>query len=173
MTALILFVCGQSAWAQKEIWGEESFWERTYFGGNFGLSFGSNNFTVEASPEAGYMFTDRLSAGLGLVFQYYKYKLETRNGSDIEFSSKIFGNRAFCRYNITENIFGRAELEFLRAPYWDTDANSKKTGTTVGTFLGGGFFSRGFTLTALYNFSHDYEKSPYAEPFVVRVGYYF
>ncbi len=62
--------------------------DRYYFGGNFGLSFGTIT-NVEISPIFGYYITKRWAVGTGVTYQYYK-----RNDF-IKFKTHIYGGRLF------------------------------------------------------------------------------
>ena len=65
--------------------------EKLFFGGNFGLSFGSYTL-INVSPQAGYRFNKHVAAGAGINFIYT--------------SSKYFGFRE--NYGVAGlNIFGR------------------------------------------------------------------
>src|SRR6185312_7709991 len=55
---------------------------KLFFGGNFGLGFGTNTF-VNVSPQVGYRFNDYLAAGFGVNFNYYSYKYYNYDGSDL------------------------------------------------------------------------------------------
>ncbi len=52
-----------------------TFSQRLVFGGDIGLSFGSITY-IKIAPSVGYRITDRLTAGLGPIYIYEKYKLE-------------------------------------------------------------------------------------------------
>ena len=76
ITVLILIsVFGQkTASAQSKNQREkESFADKLVYGGSFGLQFGSLTL-VDVSPVIGYRITEKLEAGLGFTYKYYKYK---------------------------------------------------------------------------------------------------
>jgi hypothetical protein len=50
-----------------------TFKERLVFGGDIGLSFGTITY-IKLAPVIGYRLTDRLTAGLGPIYIYEKYK---------------------------------------------------------------------------------------------------
>ncbi|HYF30294.1 MAG TPA: hypothetical protein VD993_04190 [Chitinophagaceae bacterium] len=50
--------------------------EKLFFGGNFGLGFGSNQTNINVSPQVGYRFNDYFAAGTGINFIYVSYKYE-------------------------------------------------------------------------------------------------
>ncbi|MEX2592280.1 MAG: hypothetical protein WD426_05865 [Anditalea sp.] len=167
-------VLATEAFAQREIYPEEkpSLKDRMYFGGNFSLQFGSLTF-IDVSPLAGVMLTDKLSTGLGATYQYLKF---ARN------SSSVYGGRVFGRYNITRNIFAHTEIESLNTAYVipgaTPDQDRLVRDWVNGVFVGGGYFTPfgnrgGANITLLYNLTYDNRRSPYNEPYVIRVGFVF
>jgi len=164
------------AFAQREVYLEDKppLKDRMYYGGNFSLQFGSLTF-IDVSPLVGVMLTERLSTGLGATYQYLNF----RHASS---SSSVYGGRIFGRYNITENFFAHAETESLNTAYYvpgATPAQDRMTRDWVtGVFVGGGYFTPfgnrgGANITLLYNLTYDNRRSPYNEPYVIRVGFVF
>lgn len=173
---LILFLNANAALAQREIYLEDDppLKDRMYYGGNFSLQFGSLTY-IDVSPLAGVMLTERFSTGLGATYQYLSFR-RTKS------SSSVYGGRIFGRYNITENFFAHTEFESLNTAYvvpGATPDQDKITRDWVnGVFIGGGYFtpfgSRGGpNITLLYNLTYDSRRSPYNEPYVIRVGFVF
>lgn len=82
--------------------------ERVFVGGFLGLQLGT--FTaININLHAGYLITNRLSAGIGGNYQY------TRNAFFEEtFTSHIYGGNVFTRLLIYEGFFAQAEYERLR-----------------------------------------------------------
>ncbi|MGB8190278.1 MAG: hypothetical protein WCF67_00095 [Chitinophagaceae bacterium] len=50
--------------------------EKLFFGGNFGLGFGSNQTSINISPQVGYQFNRYFAAGAGINFVYASYKYD-------------------------------------------------------------------------------------------------
>lgn len=175
----VVFLLAFTVWvteasAQREIYPEDKppLKDRMYFGGNFSLQFGRVTF-IDVSPLAGVMLNERLSTGLGATYQYLKF---SRN------SSSVYGGRVFGRYNITRNIFAHTELESLNTAYvvpgLTPDQDRLVRDWVPGLFVGGGYFTPfgsrgGANITLLYNLTYDNRKSPYNEPYVIRVGLVF
>jgi hypothetical protein len=168
---LLSFLASESL-AQRFIDNEADsipFKERLYFGGNFGMQFGTVTL-VEVSPLAGVMITPKFSSGLGLTYQYF---------NDIRFAggrSSSYGGRVFSRYNVLPNIFLYSEFEKLNFNNYNflTDEFGRIWSNAL--FVGGGYFAPfgsrgGANFTFLYNVLHDNLRSPYNEPYVIRVGF--
>jgi len=160
--------------AQKYVDESSSFIDRLYFGGNFGLQFGT--FThIEASPIVGYMINDKLSAGVGVVYQYFR----VRGGNRVaDYETNIYGGKLFGRYNFSQQLFGYSEYENINLDVIYNTSNGYELGRAwvPAFFIGGGYFQpignrAGFTVMALYNVLHNPVRSPYNSPFVLRVGF--
>lgn len=149
--------------------GGPSFWDRTYYGGNFSLQFGNFTF-VDISPLMGYMLTEKLSAGVGGTYQYYRYDIR-----GFKFSGNTYGGRVFSRYNITPQFFAHGEVEQLNLEFVTADFQRVRE-WVPGVFIGGGYFAPfnkrgGFQIMALYNLAYDEIRSPYGSPIIFRVGF--
>lgn len=163
--SIILFISSFNLMAQKEIYmdDEPSFFDRVYTGGGFSMSFGTITY-VDVSPIVGYMITEKLSAGFGVTYRYYKDKR-------FDFSTNIYGGRLFARYNIAKQFFVHTEYENLSFERFDRGRE-----WIPGFFVGGGFSQpignggAAFNITALYNLSYQVGNSPYNSPWVIRAG---
>lgn len=157
---------------------------KLFFGGNFGLGFGTNT-SVNISPQVGYRFNDYLAAGAGVNFNYYSYKSYYSNGAD--YSRTSFGYTGF-------NIFGRVypikfillqaqpELNYSwgSVKYYDgITPRSKYPGQFVPSLLlgGGGAIPMGGRNGALllmiqYDILQE-SRSPYGNRPFFTMGYNF
>jgi len=164
------------AFAQREIYPEDNppLSERMYFGGNLSLQFGTITF-IDVSPLAGVMITEKYSAGVGATYQYF-------NDRFFNYNSNIYGGRIFNRYNVLPRIFAHAEYETLNLEVANQLPNSNDIVLTrdwvPGFLVGAGYFSPfgnrgGMNFMLLYNLTHDNLRSPYREPYVIRVGFVF
>lgn len=140
-----------------------SFTDRLFYGGNFGLMFGSITY-IEISPLIGYKFSDRFSAGPGISYIYLQ---DNRFG----LSTNIYGGRVFARYNITDFLFGHGEYEILNreSPY---SLEGRINVTSL--FVGGGYRQRigsnsFLFIMGLWNLN-DSEYSIYRNP-IIRMGF--
>ena len=164
-----LFAC-QFANAQEK----PKFWDRIYFGGNLGLSFGSNSTVVDVSPIVGYKITERLSVGFGVTYIYYHVKIPSINYS---YETSIYGGDVFTRYFFFDNLFGHVEAGALNLdvpsqffPY------TLKREWIPNFLLGAGYRAQmgehsSFMIMLLYDVIDD-PNSPFQNP-IFRVGFGF
>lgn len=168
----MVIVTDQKATAQKFVDESSGFMDRLYFGGNFGLQFGS--FThIEASPIAGYMINQKLSAGVGVIYQYFRIRGNSQVG---DYETNIYGGKLFGRYNISQQLFGYTEYENINRDFRLSPSSDLSRIWVPAFFIGGGYFQpignrAGVTVMALYNLLHYPGRSPYNSPFVLRVGF--
>lgn len=172
---LAVFTLSESQ-AQREIYPEDNppLNERMYYGGNLSLQFGTITF-IDVSPLAGVMITEKYSAGVGATYQYF-------NDRFFNYNSNIYGGRIFNRYNVLPRIFAHAEYETLNLEVANRVPNTNDVVLTrdwvPGFLIGAGYFSPfgnrgGMNFKLLYNLLHDNIRSPYREPYVIRVGFVF
>lgn len=141
---------------------KESFWKKTFFGGGLGLQFG-NPTVIDLAPVIGYRITPKVSAGVGITYEYINYP--TYN-----FTTNIYGGSVFGRYTFYKGFFAQGEVEYLNLQAFDlldqrVDVES--------VFVGGGYinhFSRNaaFVAMVLYNLTPSY-YTPYSNP-LIRLG---
>ena len=174
---LLLMLLGTCCFGQRyfDPEAEPTFWDRTFFGGDFGFQFG--DFTViNISPIMGYMVTPRLSVGPGITYQYLKGDaINYYTGQRYSYDQNIFGFRGFARYNITPMFFAHSEYESLKVEYPNEFAPGFANEWVPGFFVGGGVFQpvgrrAGIGLTVLFNLLYDEIKSPYNSNLVLRAG---
>ena len=151
-----------------------TFWDRTYFGGNFSLQFGDLTL-INVSPLMGYMVTPRLSVGPGITYQYLKGDAYDIFGNKYSYDSDIFGLRAFARYNVTPFFFLHTEYESMKVDFPSETGPGLTRDWVPGLFVGGGVFQpvggrTGLGITLLLNLLHDDIKSPYNSELIIRAG---
>jgi hypothetical protein len=158
--------------------------DRLFFGGNFGLMFGTVT-NIEFSPLVGYYLTPRLAAGAGIRFEYFKDK-----GYYEPYQTTIYGGDLFTRYTIIRDlgeglniglntgVFTQAEWEVLslEKEYFEPPYTENGRFTVHSILVGGGLIQpvgkrSAFMITVLYNLNET-SRSPYSNP-VVRVGFTF
>ncbi len=68
--------------------------ERLFFGGSFGLQFGTIT-DIEVSPVAGFWLLPRLAIATGPNFRYYKF---------LDDETNIYGGKGYLQFVIVQNI---------------------------------------------------------------------
>ena len=148
---------------------------RMFTGGNLGLQFGTYT-VIDISPIVGYYFTDKFSAGVGVIYQYYAFKDNAYPLNN--FKTNIYGAKTFLRYHIIQSIFAHAEYEALNLETQFFDPYNMRHQTprffVHSILLGGGYrqamgdFSA-LNLMLLYNINETID-SPYRNP-IIRIGF--
>ena len=159
----ILLLSTFSSFAQKDIGPDASFSDRIYFGGGLGFSSSNNATFISLSPIVGYMITPALSAGVGVQYQYIKYRF-------IDLSSDVYGGSIFTRYNINQ-FFLQTEYNLLSAEYF---INSEARRANFDRLLFGGGIMQPLGSRARLNIIGMYDliyepNGPFASPWVFRV----
>lgn len=146
----------------------DNFWDKIYFGGNFNAQFGTLTF-IDVSPLVGYRITERFSSGLGITYRYI-------SNDFYNYSSSIYGGRVFAQHSIWRQFFAHAEYESLSTEFYSRNLDRVIRDWVPGLMIGGGLFQplgkrAGFQIFALYNLLYDAQRSPYNDPWVIRVGF--
>lgn len=162
----LLLMLSSAVYAQKAVDFDDdpSFFDRVYFGG--GLGFSSSNYAtfITVSPLAGYMITPNLSAGVGVQYQYIKYKF-----ADV--SDNTYGGSLFTRYNIGQ-FFLQGEYNVINIEASPGDDINNRLNFDRLLFGGGitqplGSRAR-INVLGMYDILYDV-ASPFASPWVFRV----
>lgn len=82
------------------------FKDRIFFGGDLGLQFGNLTY-IDVSPLVGYKITDKLHAGIGPTYIYYKYKDAYLNANINLWWTCIW------KILVMDNLFVHSEYEML------------------------------------------------------------
>lgn len=148
--------------------------DRFFFGGSLGLQFGSYTY-IDVSPLVGFKITEKIHAGLGLTYIYYKVK-DQYYGS---YETSSYGGRVFGRYYILDNLFGHVEYEILNMEVPDGLNSSGQYDVLVrenitSLMVGGGYAqpigsNAAITLMILFNLTEE-QWSPYQNP-IFRIGF--
>ena len=153
---------------------------RMYFGGTFGLSFGSNSSSVLLEPMVGFRMTEKLSTGVGIGYEYG----QGENYYKKSYSYSNYLGRVFSRYVIIPKIY--AHVEYMVKSYdkkFKFESQNQLLENTSRTtvpflFVGGGFRSpagRGFLVVqvlfnVLQNNANSSEVYPSGFPYI-SIGY--
>ncbi|WP_299821561.1 hypothetical protein [uncultured Pontibacter sp.] len=161
----------ESANQQPEPKEELALADRLYFGGSFGLQFGTYT-NISLLPVLGYKVTDKFSVGPGFVYHFI------RSGGQ---SFQNFGGKVFAQHEVLGGVINsgailvHAEYEGLSYEnYWRTpNGTYELTRRTIYTPLAGVGYRQSagrasFDMLLLYNFNEV--DSPYSNP-VIRAGF--
>jgi hypothetical protein len=158
-----------------------SFTDRLIFGGGLGLQFGTVTF-IDVSPVVGYRITEKLEAGIGATYKYYKYNdfyVDATTGQKIDLKSHMFGGSIYTRYHLLKNLFAHVEYERLKYNYDDIySSGGQIIRDPIHTYINSLFVGGGLRqqisansylfIMALWNLTEE-PLSPYSNP-VIRMG---
>lgn len=146
-------------------------------GGDFGAGFYGNSFHLGVAPQAGFRLTRSLELGVRLGYDLNYFHDYYYGG----YYCHYFSGALYANYEIFRGIYVHAEdeemCELIRGSAVNPIAPSWYNSIFVGAGYRQYFSPTGFVYYAiLYNLSWDYSyngyiNSPYASPFVIRVGY--
>lgn len=91
---IIVFVSVSDIYAQKTKNEAPPFRERLFFGGSFGLAFGTIT-NIELSPVIGFWVLPRVAVAVGPNYQFYKVS---------SVWTDIYGGRAFAEFVVIQDI---------------------------------------------------------------------
>jgi hypothetical protein len=91
---LLLFTCSSVIYSQKVKEEVPPLRERMFFGGSFGLQFGSIT-DIQVSPVVGLWLLPRLAVALGPDYRFYKDHYNTTN---------IYGGKGYVQFVVIKNI---------------------------------------------------------------------
>ncbi len=148
--------------------------DRLFFGGGVTANFG-NVTVLGASPIVGYKFNNKLSAGVGVEYLYYREKWNR-----VLYETSIYGGNVFSRYRISDRLFAHAEYGFINweIPVFDPIKYIYTTErrNVPHLYLGGGFIQpigerSSFVIMALYDALYNPLQSANPSPFIFRAGF--
>ena len=150
---------------------------KLFFGGNFGLGFGSISTLVNVSPQIGYRFNRYLAAGAGINFIYSSYKYEYAGYKE---QYGVTGLNVFGRVYPIDYIFLQVQPEanYTWGKQKYTDGTEYKLDAKIVPSLIGGIGAaipagKGyFIVTANYDLLQN-ERSPYGSRAFFNFGYNF
>ena len=93
-TVLFLFASTSIISGQKSREEPPPFKERLFFGGNFGLQFGTIT-DIQVSPVVGLWVLPRLAVAVGPDYRFYKYRYDRTN---------IYGGKGYVQFVVIKDI---------------------------------------------------------------------
>ncbi|MFH2095053.1 MAG: hypothetical protein ABIJ16_05080 [Bacteroidota bacterium] len=170
--------------AYSQMWdetpvSEKNFGDRLFFGGGFGMNFGTTTM-IEVAPLIGYQLTDEITVGTGFTYKYISGQYV--NGSTLyRFETTLYGGKAFANYMIAGKFFPHIEYEglSLEKEYFDFAHGYPDDGRFWyhSILVGAGYYMPfkgrgGMYIIGLYNLN-DSSNSPYGSPLIWRMGFTF
>lgn len=136
--------------------------ERLYYSG--GLGFNANNqlIQISLSPNLGYKFNEVFSMGLGLSYQWIKFRVQDVNTNN-------FGGKVFARGKLPANILAAAEYEGMSFENFDRTRSLYKA-----ALIGGGYHMKSggkasINIFLYYNLNYSDRDALYSDQFVPKI----
>jgi hypothetical protein len=136
-----------------------------FFGGSFGLSFGTIT-RIAAWPIVGYQVTDDFSAGLRITYEYIR---DNRFAEPYNFNN--YGGGLFGRYRFIPQAYAHAEFAYNSYGFGISDTETNREWVPF-LFLGGGYIqslggNTNLFVEILFDVIQD-PNSPFAnwQPFI-------
>ncbi len=151
----------------------KSVFDKMYFGGNAGASFGTvTQYSIQ--PYAAYKFTPQFSVGAKYIYNYLKDKRSTPS-----YETSNYGGSVFTRYRLFRPLYVHAEYQVLNTELHYTDGSEKRIWVPF-FFVGGGYSHKlgknaWLNMQILFDVMQD-EDSPYGEwepIFSIGIGFGF
>ena len=183
LTILFAFTIMMSLMSSAEaqsFGGPESMKGKVVVGGDLGLGLYGNSFYFGVAPQAGYRLTRSLEVGVRLGYDLYYHWRDYYYGN---YFCHYFSGSAYANYEIYKGIYLHVEDEEMCSLTRGKALNPTAPRWYNSVFVGAGYrqyaSAKDFVFySILYNLSWDYGyggnyDSPYASPFVIRMGYCF
>lgn len=188
-TLLLFLLAGMAspAWAQDEDDSDDedkekpSLKERLYYSGGFDLQFGDAT-VIGFYPTVGYKFNEVLSAGVGLSYQFSKFRAGTYIVNGIPYSvastepQHTYGGKVFGRAKTPIRVFLHAEWETLNA-YIPVAGLSRGRAWYDALLVGAGYSAvlgngaASMNIMMLYNLNRSANDALYRSEFVPRIEF--
>ncbi len=179
--ALLCFWCsGLLAQESDNPYKGLPFKDRIFFGGDFGLSFGTFTY-VRVAPILGYRVSENFAVGGGPNYQYIRIRYDLAGGGRQDTQTHIFGLNTFARLFVFDPVFIQTDFEILNLRGSIRDPNNffdrEVQRVTVPVWLvGAGYGQRsgngGIMVGVFYDLIGD-RNSPYGREFIIRAGFFF
>ncbi len=164
--------------------------DKIIVGGGIGLSFGTIT-DISITPKVGYRITDNFAAGIGLGYNYFRwknyYEIEDIHGnvSYYDYKTSIYSASVWARYKVWRNLFAHAEYEHNFMSFTEYGYDQQGNGTIEGRkvnynagslLLGAGIQQPvGDRFSVVFMVMYDVlqnEYSPYYKRVVPQIGFY-
>jgi hypothetical protein len=164
--------------------------DKIIVGGGLGLSFGTIT-NISVMPKIGYRFTENFAAGIGLGYNYFRwknyYEIPDTNGAvqNYDYKTSMYSVSVWARYVVWRNLFAHLEYEHNFMSFTDYGFDPGGSGTIVGNkinynagslLVGAGIrqpVGDRFSVTfAIYYDVLQNEYSPYYKRVFPQIGFY-
>lgn len=145
----------------------ENFWDNVRFGGNIGLSFGSNFFSGTLSPSAIYQVNHQVALGTAIGFTY--------NEQRDFYKSTVIGLSFITLFNPIPEIQLSGEFEQLHVNRkYDSELDTPNNEYWYpALYLGAGYGAGNVTIGMRFDVLYDKNKSIYANSWAPFIRVYF
>ncbi|MCO4821485.1 MAG: alpha-ketoglutarate decarboxylase [Flavobacteriaceae bacterium] len=146
---------------------QDKFWDNVRFGGNIGLSFGSNFFSGTLSPSAIYQLNHQVALGTAIGFTY--------NEQRDFYKSTVIGLSFITLYNPIPEIQLSGEFEQLHVnrKYENALDLPNNEYWYPALYLGAGYGAGNVTIGMRFDVLYDSNKSIYANSWAPFIRVYF
>lgn len=150
--------------------------KKIFYGGNFGLSFGTFT-SINLAPIVGYQFNEVFASGVGLNYNYIKVKSGYFYANS-SYEASAYGFKVFARETFGGSYFLYQELENMHYPLYDVVENRQVPYSQNYVWVGGGLLQRfgngnsGASVMILYNLNSKQGYDIYPNP-MIRIGFTF
>jgi hypothetical protein len=112
------------------------FTDKLYWGGNFGLSFGTYTY-IQIAPVVSYAVNDNFYVGTGMDYTYFK---DSRNSFLNTYEGSIWAPKVFARYFVGD-FFGHVEFQQIYYKNVYNIVNPNEMVSESHYYAGGGYRS--------------------------------
>ena len=175
--ALVLGMTTSLSLKAQEFGGPDFMRGKMVVGGNVNAGYSTGRLHLGAAPQFGYRLTRSLEVGVRLGYDFY------HDYSDPYFGSRywhFFSGGLYANYEVFRGLYLHVEDEESCVLVRGQAVNPSAPRWANSVFVGAGYRQYAFDgsymyFAFLYNLSWGYyaSNSPYANPFVIRVGYCF
>ncbi len=144
------------------------FMDKIFYGGEFGLQFGSYT-SINLAPQVGYYFNDYFGAGVGVSYTYARDRF-------YNYQTYLYGGSAFIQAYPLKMLIVQGELLALNYENYSSQSFQFQRAWDLGMLIGGGYRMRfgkksALNYMILWNFNNT-ENTPYTNP-IFRISMTF
>jgi hypothetical protein len=170
IATILLFLCVNITLCfpqQNDQYERTSYFDRNKItlGGNLTLGFGNNSTAISIAPQAGYFFTPKINAGVGVSYSYYRYKSSGSSDKYHYAGVNVFGRIYPIPYIV---LHAQPEINYMSRTF----AREKETALVPAFVAGAGVCFNSITIMLQYDILQN-RYSPYGSNIFYSVGFTF